>query len=667
MQKLPLSDIVALIKARKTFVATPLDNSFVVKINRYVPYCCTAIHDGSNLRKDLRDKMELDDYARWYEEDPFTGDFISAMPITIVGCDSRFEYDLNRSPETCIYEEAWGKKVWNRKLTPKEKKESLRKHAGYYQVLHAIITELEALYKACVVYDMHSYNYERWDREVPLFNTGTERVDNARFGEVVNHWTGELGAIQLPGVQNTTAVNDVFYGRGYNLEYVGKHFNNTLVLATEVKKVFCSEITGESFPKRIKELQQKLKKAILSNAHYFTQNFTSRHYENVGNLLDTTIDKDILKVDSGLYNMLKGFELLAYVNPINTKTEEKRFKRNRFAELPKFKYAPIRVNPFELKRELSQLRTSDIDDISIRHMYESVINSYFDKIDLLSSLNSQNFLYNSLRYFGRPSQTDIKNANYLLHLPIIQSEPQRAPYLDVDAAMEVFSEALKNYGFNCKMEKSSRVISQVMVLNSRKLILFRPDAKFTKSDISALVEHEIGVHMVTTQNSNDQKLKIFNLGLPVNTSTQEGLAILAEYLSGNITLKRLRKLALRVVICDMMCNGADFVECFQFLLNDHNMDESEAFTLVTRIFRGGGFTKDYLYLSGFVQILKFWNGQNSLDPLLVGKTHMNFYETIAELMERDMVVQPKVITKSFLNPTPNYKSEVMDYIISGLK
>jgi hypothetical protein len=74
--------------------------------------------------------------------------------------------------------------------------------------------------------------------------------------------------------------------------------------------------------------------------------------------------------------------------------------------------------------------------------------------------------------------------------------------------------------------------------------------------------------MVTTMDSNLKKLKIFNLGLPVNTLTQEGLAILGEYLSGNITLHRLKKIAYRVIIVDMMCNGADFIECFNLLRND---------------------------------------------------------------------------------------------------
>jgi len=641
MQQLKISEIIKLIEQKKTFEATASDNSFSIKINKYVPYCCTAIHDGGNLRDRLKNKIAIDDYNRWYEEDPHTGKFIDSLPITLVGLDSRFEYDLNRKPEDCIYDEAWGKQVWKRPLTPSEKQASLQKHHNFYKVVHALIQKLEDLYGSCIVYDLHSYNYQRWDRNVPLFNIGTERIDDSKYEKFIENWVAELSAISLTGVENQTAINDVFFGRGYNLEFITQNFSNTLVLATEVKKVYSNELTGEDYPKLIRELQQKLKRAILNNAQYFSEENTNWRSKNSVHLLDKKTDPAIVSVDKKLFKLLKGFELLAYVNPINTNSEQKRFIKNKYAQPPKFKYAPIKINPFELKQQLSTLRTQDISDVSIRQLYESVINSYFDKIDLLSALGTKKFLYNSLRYFGRPSKKDLNNAQYILHLPSIPSEPKRVPFLSMDDAIGRFRNALDEYGIDCKIELSKRVISQVMVLNSKKTILIRPDAKFTRKEANALIEHEIGVHMVTTQNSSDEKLNIFNLGLPMNTMTQEGLAILSEYLSGNITLKRLKKIALRVVITDMMCSGADFIECFNFLVNLHGVSTNDAYIIVTRIFRGGGFTKDYLYLSGFEKILKLWKADVNLSPLLVGKTSMDFYNTINEMIEREIIAKPK--------------------------
>ena len=667
MKRLEIKEIIQLIESEKHFEAIAIDGSFTIKVNKYLPYCCSAIHDGSNLRPDLKTKIEYDEYSRWYEEDPSTGDFIASMPITLTGHDSRFEYDLNRRPEECILEKAWGKNVWKKKLTPKDQQKSLQKHANYFKVTHALISKLEELFGGCIVYDVHSYNHERWDRKVPLFNIGVERLDMKRFGSVIEHWRSELETIKLENIENVSAVNDVFYGRGYNLEYISDNFKNTLVLATEIKKVYCNELTGDDYPKIIKSLQQQLKIRILNNANFFSQNNSNWEHNVKSKLLDKTMESSILKVDKELYQLLKNFELLAFVNPNNNIQEKKRFFKNQGSELPKFKYCPIRINPFELKQKLSKLRVQDISDVSIRNMYESVINSYFDKIDLLSSLNTPKFLYNSLRYFGRPSKRDIQNAHYFLHLPEVSGEPKRSPSLGVDEAMISFKEGLEMYGFESKIEKSNRVIAQVMVLNAKKTILFNPTAKFTRGQINALVEHEIGVHMVTTVNSNTQKLHLFNLGLPVNTMTQEGLAILAEYLSGNISMKRLKKLAFRVIVVDMMCHGADFIECYNFLVNDHSLDQDDAFSVVTRIFRGGGFTKDYLYLSGFVKILRMWENDQDLEPLLVGKTSLEFHSVINEMIHREMVQKPIYVTNSFKKNELNKNEEIYKYILSGMK
>lgn len=666
MQRLKINEIINQIKDKKLVEAFASDNSFYIKINRYVPYCCTAIHDGSNLRDELKSKIAIDDYGRWYEEDPRTGEFIESMPITIVGLDSRFEYDLNRKPEDCIYEEAWGQQTWRRPLSPKDKKNSLLKHQNFYRVVYTLVQKLEELFKACIVYDIHSYNYKRWERTVPLFNIGTERIDQGKYNQIVEHWKNELAGINLSGIENQTAINDVFYGRGYNLEFITKNFSNTLVLATEIKKVYSNELTGEDYPKVVRELQQKLKKAILNNALFFSQQHTSWQSKNSTQLLDKKTDPAIISIDKQLYKLLRGFELLAYVNPTNSISEQKRFVKNRYTEPPKFKYAPIKIHPFVLKQQLSSIKTQNISDISIRQLYESVINSYFDKIDLLSSLGSKKFLYNSLRYFGRPNTKDLSIANYILHLPPVPTEPKRVPFLPINEIVRTFRQGLEEYGIECKIELSKKIISQVMILNSKKTILIRPDAHITRKDVNALIEHEIGVHMVTTQNSFNEKLKVFNLGLPVNTLTQEGLAILSEYLSGNITLNRLKKIALRVVVTDMMCNGADFIECFSYLTQQQDISVNDAYTITTRIFRGGGFTKDYLYLSGFKNILKLWKNDVDLTPLLVGKTSIDFYDTINEMIDRELIREPHFITKSFGQPNENSNDEIYEYIISGI-
>ena len=139
IKKISVPDIIKKIENEELFEVLSDDGGLKVKISKYVPFCCTAIHNGSHIRQELLKKIALNDYQRWYEEDPYTGDFIASMPISIIGNDSRFEYELNRNPSECIYTKAWEKQVWKRKLTEREVKLSRQKHAKYYQVLHHLI------------------------------------------------------------------------------------------------------------------------------------------------------------------------------------------------------------------------------------------------------------------------------------------------------------------------------------------------------------------------------------------------------------------------------------------------------------------------------------------------------------------------------------------------
>lgn len=660
-----ITEIIQAIKRGKPFKATSEDKSFSIKIDRYVPYVCTAIHDGSNIRTELLSKIALDEYERWYEEDPHTADFIASMPITLVAHDSRYEYELNRKHP--VYEEAWGKKVWKKPLSKKELRISTQKHKNYYKVTHTLIEKLESDFGASLVYDVHSYNHKRWDRKVPVFNIGAEKIDNKKYAKYIENWKSELENIELKGVDVKAEINDVFFGRGYNLEYITKNFKNTLVLATEISKVYCDEETGEIYPQIIKNLQARFKKAILNNANLYVNDLTNWKHSDKNMLLDNSITQSIQKVDGQIFRLLKNFELLTYVNPINVKSEKERFFKSKFTVNPNFRYKPIKINTYELTKKLHAIDTTKLEDITIRHLYESVITGAIDKINLLASIGTNKFLYNSLRYFGRPDKVDIRNAEYVLLLPEIKEENIKAVRFGVVQAKKIFEDSFADYGFKGKIRVDKKVLSTVMVLNSTKTVVLKDGATFTQNELQYLAEHEIGVHMVTTMNAANNKLKVFGVGLPVNTKTGEGMAVLAEYLSGNFTMNRLRELALRVIAVDLMCNGADFKDCFNTIVKNYKMEVNKAYNLVTRVYRGGGFTKDYLYLNGFSKLLKFWHDDNDLTPLLVGKTSISFYNTIVEMIDRKLIEKPQFITKSFEKPRTELNNELFDYILSGLK
>ena len=109
MLRLSIKEMISKINAEETFHAVAEDYSFTLKIDKYVHYICGAVHDGHQFRKELWGNCLHSEYDRWYEEDPATKQMVQNHPIVIAGCDSRFEYDLNRAPDIAVYEDAWGK------------------------------------------------------------------------------------------------------------------------------------------------------------------------------------------------------------------------------------------------------------------------------------------------------------------------------------------------------------------------------------------------------------------------------------------------------------------------------------------------------------------------------------------------------------------------------
>lgn len=276
MQKLALKDIITKIKNEEIFEAVSSDYSFTIKIDEYVPYACGAVHDGHQFRKELWDNCIHTEYERWYEEDPETKNMVNTHPIVIACCDSRFEYDLNREPNNAVFVTAWGKDLWKEPLSEVMKAKSLQKHTNFYKVVHALIETLESKFGFCTIYDMHSYNWKRWDREVPTWNLGTSNIDNDRFGDVIETWRESLSEIQFPNnIKSTALINDTFQGNGYFLKYITKNFKNTLVLATEIAKVYCDEYEQIMYPEVVKTVEMELKNRIPKHAFEVYEMFKS--------------------------------------------------------------------------------------------------------------------------------------------------------------------------------------------------------------------------------------------------------------------------------------------------------------------------------------------------------------------------------------------------------
>ena len=665
MYKLSIEAMIEKINREEVFSATHLDGGFTLYIEKYVPFVCAAVHDGGAMSETLTKQCALDAHARWNEEDPFTGKFIESLPIRIIGNDSRYYYDLNRAEDEAVYDIAWGKTVWREPLTAEVKAQNLERHRNFYRVLKALMTKLEAKFGAAMVYDIHSYNYRREviEHKHPVFNLGTENVDTNRFGPYINRLLKELKKISFDNFENTVRENDVFFGRGYVAKFVRAHFENTLVLPIEVKKVYCDEKTGDAYPEVIDRISEGMKNAIIATSLYFNNRECHQRIGNKTKLLSSVDDPVLLAVDKKLYTLLRGFETLLYVNPRNLEQSRKQFFESNYRKTPEFTYRPLNIDAYDLKKRLYALPVSDIYDISIQRLYKDIIREYAITIDMLVARGTDDFLYNSLRLYGKPEKIDVMNANYIIQSYGVDDEaPKTLAKEDVRAR---FNAALKDWNMGGKISFSKSMAARMMVSSSKKTVIINEKATFNENDINLLSQHEIGVHLLTTINANKQPLKFLSLGTPNNVETQEGLAVMSEFLTGTMHINRLKDLAYRVIAVNMMVKGKNFREIFELLMDEYNFTRDKAFDLTARVMRGGGFTKDYLYLRGFINIYNQHGAGESFDHLLIGKTSVEYSQLLKELIGRGYVKRPHHVNDIF--KTATIDDQTMTYILKSTK
>lgn len=373
----------------------------------------------------------------------------------------------------------------------------------------------------------------------------------------------------------------------------------------------------------------------------------------------------VLEIDRKLDILVKKIELLNYINPLNIEEEKERFFKNKYTENPNFIYPKVDFDSFQLQRELFALPIENIEDKVVKSLYEDIIYEYSGLIECITTIGKGNkFYYNSLKSFGTPTENDVDNAKFILHFEDEINIEESLPRYDVHEAEQLFRVYSKQYDFTYEIIHSDKLSAIAMVLSNDKTLVLNKNYTFSENDIQILTNHEIGVHMVTTMNSLRNELKIFSHGFPNNVETQEGLAVYSEFMSNSITLTRLKQLAYRVIAVDSLEKGYDFKQTFKLLFNNYDLTKTTAFNITLRVHRGGGFTKDYLYLTGLKKIYNYAKNKD-LNLLLTGKTSLEYEESIAYLIKNDYAKPSKFITDSYLENKNSKKT--IAFILENLK
>ena len=312
---------------------------------------------------------------------------------------------------------------------------------------------------------------------------------------------------------------------------------------------------------------------------------------------------------------------------------------------------PFPVNP-GLKRKamddfLHELARADIP-LQIKRVFTARIQDYHLLLSMMENFNSVFFYDHCTELYG----TSHKLVNNNAFLYFLEKIPE---YCEPDKSeIKLQGEEARNY-LKTKMletfdEKDFEVKPSTSLLSDssagRRTLKLNPYKSYTTGHLDIFLVHEGWVHLGTSINGVQQEDNPWlSTWAPRTTFLQEGLAIITELITGNMTLERWNKVVLRHLATSMAERGSNITDVYAYLRH-HNMEDLDAFKLALRVFRGvpleGGmaFTKELLYLHGMIELLYHLHFfKTDLKSLWVGK--ISFEEHIMLLDHWEMLA-PKV-------------------------
>lgn len=421
------------------------------------------------------------------------------------------------------------------------------------------------------------------------------------------------------------------------------------LIGLEVPPVYRNS-EGIVYPLYYRKFRDGFANAVQKAVFEFIRVQTSSDLDSFAALGKQKIHEEVFKIDRELTEIESSYQFLLLVSPVNIQSMRERFFKSNFEELNPYHYRLLPIDPDILKRKLYDLRIDEIDDPAISFLFDEKREEIDQQLTMLKERGSKNFFYRSVRLYQGLDKKIVSEANMILQNISEDQHEEQVKTLDAKAFGKMAESEFDFFRTQAPDYKSRVYIrDDVNVMMVSKGELYLPaDYTLTKHEASALIQHEVGTHALTYYNGSQQPLSQLSQGLADYDSLQEGIAVLSEYLIGGLTGNRLRTLAGRVIAGEALLEDADFQEVFNLLYSKHGFSKEPAFNITSRIFQGGGFLKDIIYLKGLVELRDYLIDGGDLEFLLSGKFALKHVPLIKDLTDRGLL-QPPIIKPRYLS------------------
>ena len=357
------------------------------------------------------------------------------------------------------------------------------------------------------------------------------------------------------------------------------------------------------------------------------------------------------RVDRALARMDGEVDWLLALSPIDNEAMWHSFADSGYRRMPELKYIDLEVDLDEVRQRLHALPVEDIESPLLQRLLAEKQREMDLQIELVRLRGREGFRQASLDLFGGVDEELLACARAILR-DVKPGAPLKAD-AGIDEMLEAVEAELDWYreacpGFHAEVVVDTDLNSMMMV--SHGTFYVDGDLRLPHARIQPLVQHEIGTHVVTRHNGGKQPLCQLQVGLADYDPLQEGLGVLAEYLAGFLPGERLRVLAARVVATGMALGGDGVPEIFDLLHDTHGMPTDDAFDVAVRALRGGGLTKDAVYLGGLRDLLAYLAGGGAFEDLYAGKFALAHVDALDELAVHGWAAPPEVLPRFFHQP-----------------
>ncbi len=350
----------------------------------------------------------------------------------------------------------------------------------------------------------------------------------------------------------------------------------------------------------------------------------------------------VVRADRGIDEIASSFDFLLAVTPINAETAWAEFASSGFSRSPRLYYRPLALQIETAKRKLFTLNFEHLEDPLLYALYREKQQEVDLQLSMISARETRKFVELGRALYG-PVESELLNAASDIltrtaadgDAPPTSGNKRDCDYIRERAQAMISAYRRQSADFTASVEIRDDLPAGLLV--SRGQLLIARSSALDPDRVEALLNHEVGVHLLTYFNGSAQGLRILRSGLAGYEGMQEGLAVFAEFLSAGMTADRLRVLAARVVGCAALLDGALFQETYRLLVDGHGFGTAEAFNITLRIYRGGGLVKDAIYLRGLLQLLEHLADGGSLEPFWMGKIAASHFGAIQELNLRGLL------------------------------